>query len=405
MRYASAVAFRRALEDRLKVLAIADPTRLARDHKRIAYDRMLARLVATAPGDWVLKGGFAMDLRLRDRARTTKDVDLAWHAEDDALTDALLDAAATDLGDHFVISLERTDAQPDLGGSHRFHVAVSLAGRPFESFLLDVGTYDDPVAGYETLTTPDLLGFAGVAPVTVPALPLATQVAEKLHAYTRTYEGGRPRTRTKDLIDLALVAALFPLDAHELRTAIDTVFARRATHQPPDALPTPPPTWRTATANSPRPSNSATTSTQATQLPPRCSTPSYNTTSRPRRGIRATKSGTEAFPPFNRPVRMGSEPSPERVTPGRRSRPILAITYKAVSGVREQSRVDYIFSDAAENSGRTSEVDGHKRPLSAAFYKVRSLPGCVNPDKGPARRPDDCLHAGMPNAERIWSAC
>ena len=44
MRYASAVAFRRALEDRLKVLAIADPTRLARDRKRIAFDRLLARM-------------------------------------------------------------------------------------------------------------------------------------------------------------------------------------------------------------------------------------------------------------------------------------------------------------------------------------------------------------------------
>jgi hypothetical protein len=247
VRYASAVAFRRALEDRLKVLAIADPTRLARDRKRIAFDRLLARLMATAPGDWVLKGGFAMDLRLSDRARTTKDIDIAWHADQDALAEALLDAAATDLGDFFVVSLERTDAQLNLlGGAHRFHVIVSLAGRPFENFLLDIGTHDNPVNGFERLTTPNLLGFADIAPVIVPALPLATQVAEKLHAYTRTYENGRPSSRTKDLIDLALVSGLFPLGALELRTAIDAVFARRATHQPPDALPAPPPTWRTA---------------------------------------------------------------------------------------------------------------------------------------------------------------
>jgi hypothetical protein len=36
MRYASSVAFRRALEDRLKALAIADTTCLARDRTRIA---------------------------------------------------------------------------------------------------------------------------------------------------------------------------------------------------------------------------------------------------------------------------------------------------------------------------------------------------------------------------------
>jgi hypothetical protein len=265
--------------------------------------------VATALGDWVLKGGFAMDLRLSDRARTTKDVELAWHAEEDTLADALLDAAAADLGDCFVVSLERTDAQPDLlGGAHRFHVTVSLAGRPFESFRLDVGTHDGPVFGCETLTTPDLLGFAGIPPVTVPALPLATQLAEKLHDYTRTYGGGRPITRTKDLIDLALVAALFPLEAHELRTAIDALFARRATHQPPDAVPAPAPTWRTAVSL--QLSDSATTSTQAAQPPPQCSTLSYDTSSRPGRGIRATKSGTEASPRFVGRGRLGSEPSP-----------------------------------------------------------------------------------------------
>lgn len=229
------------------MLVGADQARLARDRKRIAFDRLLARLVATAPDDWVLKGGFAMDLRLSDRARTTKDVDLAWQAEEDAIAEVLLDTAATDLGDYFVVSLERTEAQPDLlGGAHRFHVTVSLAGRPFERFLLDVGTHDDLVPGREALITSDLLGFAGIPPVTVPALPLATQLAEKLHAYTRTYEGGRPSTRTKDLVDLALVAALFPVDASELKAAIDAVFACRAAHRPPDALPTPTPNWRTA---------------------------------------------------------------------------------------------------------------------------------------------------------------
>lgn len=104
-------------------------------------------------------------------------------------------------------SLERADASPDpMGGAHRFRVTASLAGRPFEAFVLDVGVQDAPGTGVELLTTPDLLGFAEIEPVTVPALPLAVQVAEKLHAYTRVYDGGRAGTRTKDLIDLALIA-------------------------------------------------------------------------------------------------------------------------------------------------------------------------------------------------------
>lgn len=245
MRYPTAAAFRRALEDRLKSLAGNDPARLARYRKRVVFDRLLARLVAAAPSAWVLKGGFALDLRLADRARTTKDVDLAWHAEEHDLLDALLDAAGRDLDDHFVFSLERADTAPDLlGGAHRFRVTASLAGRPFEAFVLDVGVHEGQSAGEDLLTTPDLLGFAGIPRVTVPTLPLAAQVAEKLHAYTRTYEGGRGSTRTKDLVDLALIAQLFPMEAKTLRTEIDDVFARRATHEAPGALPPPPADWR-----------------------------------------------------------------------------------------------------------------------------------------------------------------
>jgi len=38
--------------------------RIARERKRVAFDRLLARLIAVAPGRWILKGGFALDLRL-----------------------------------------------------------------------------------------------------------------------------------------------------------------------------------------------------------------------------------------------------------------------------------------------------------------------------------------------------
>lgn len=245
MKYHSAIAFRRALEERLKVRAGGDSARIARDRKRIAFDRMLARLVVAAPDAWVLKGGFAMDLRLADRARTTKDVDLAWFAEEGELLDTLIDAAALDLGDYFTFGLERADISADLmGGAHRFRVTASLAGRLFEGFVLDVGVQDALGTGVELLTTPDLLGFAEIEPVTVPALPLANQVAEKLHAYTRVWEGARVSTRTKDLIDLALITRLFPLEAREVREAIDTVFTHRATHEPPTALPPPPAQWR-----------------------------------------------------------------------------------------------------------------------------------------------------------------
>jgi len=43
----------------------------------VAFDRFLARLGKGEPEAWIAKGGFALQLRLGDRARTTKDIDLS----------------------------------------------------------------------------------------------------------------------------------------------------------------------------------------------------------------------------------------------------------------------------------------------------------------------------------------
>jgi predicted nucleotidyltransferase component of viral defense system len=245
MKYGSPIAFRRALEERLKAHSGGDGARLARDRKRVAFDRMLARLIAVAPNNWLLKGGFALELRLADRARTTKDIDLEWCTAEDNLLDTLIDAASHDAGDFFDVSIERSTMTADrLGGSHRFRVVVSLANRHFETFVVDVGTTNQPVTAIESLTTADLLSFAGIEPVTIPAVSLTQQIAEKLHAYTRTYEGGRTSSRTKDLIDLALIADCFVLDAGDLRQAVEMTFAGRGTHDLPQSLPAPPPEWR-----------------------------------------------------------------------------------------------------------------------------------------------------------------
>ncbi|MCP9486309.1 MAG: nucleotidyl transferase AbiEii/AbiGii toxin family protein [Gaiellaceae bacterium MAG52_C11] len=115
MRYRDAAAFRQALEQRLKARAAGDGARIARDRKRVAYDRLLARLNAAAPDRWLLKGGFALDLRLHERARATRDVDVEWQAAEEELLDVLIDATSIDVGDYFAIQVERTTVPPDRG--------------------------------------------------------------------------------------------------------------------------------------------------------------------------------------------------------------------------------------------------------------------------------------------------
>ena len=93
---------------------------------------------------------------------------------------------------------------------------------------------------------PELLSFAGIPPAEVPARPLEQHVAEKVHAYTRSYVGGRPSTRVKDLIDLVMISSLFDFQTGRVSRALQAIFAARSTHTLPASLPPPPAQWRAA---------------------------------------------------------------------------------------------------------------------------------------------------------------
>jgi hypothetical protein len=195
-----------------------------------------------APERWLLKGGFALDLRLADRARATRDVDIEWRAAEDELADTLLDAAALATDDFFTFAIERAGIPPErLGGAHRFRVTAGLAGRVFETFLLDVGISAVPVEEHDTLTS-DLLAFAEVDPVEIPAILLERHLGEKLHAYTRRYRDDQPSSRAKDLIDIVLIRELERFELERLRREIIRVFEVREAQTPP-SLPMPPREW------------------------------------------------------------------------------------------------------------------------------------------------------------------
>jgi len=248
MKYQTASGFRTALEERLRTVAREHgQDALTRQRKLVVFDRLIARLLAVAPDRWIIKGGLALDLRLGDRARTTRDVDIARQDDEEAATADLLAAQGIDLGDHFTFSIERTarlDTATD-GAAVRYRAVADVAGRRFDSVIIDIG-FDDPLLeSPDILLGPTFLTFAGIEPVAVPALPLQQHIAEKVHAYTRTYDRGRASTRVKDLVDLALIRSAGSFDAGSLRSALDQTFITRATHPLPPTLPPPPSGWTT----------------------------------------------------------------------------------------------------------------------------------------------------------------
>ncbi len=126
----------------------------------------------------------------------------------------------------------------------RYHISTYLAGRRFEELTVDIGFGDPLIVAPERLRGPDLLSFAEIEAAEVPILPLEPHVAEKVHAYTRGYAGGRASTRVKDLVDLVLMPSQFPFEGRRLRRALGATFGARGTHPLPSALPPPPDAWR-----------------------------------------------------------------------------------------------------------------------------------------------------------------
>ena len=92
------------------------------------------------------------------------------------------------------------------------------------------------------MTGDDLLGFAGISPAQVLAIPKPQQFAEKLHAYTRPWTD-RVNMRTKDLVDLVLMIETHGVAPAEIAVAVGATFAKRTTHTIPRELPDPPAIW------------------------------------------------------------------------------------------------------------------------------------------------------------------
>ncbi len=241
--------FRVSVDDRLRREAATAGRPLNRMRSLLVMERFLVRMVAVAPDAFVLKGGLALELRL-SRARTTRDVDVLALGDGDAAEALMRDAAGfvPDPPDHIVFAVDPNAGAPEIDGDgvryngRRFRVTPTIASRPFgDPFGVDVAIADAVVGAPDMLEGSDFFDRYGMSRLRVPAYPLPTHLAEKLHALT--LPRSQPNSRLKDLVDVALLSALDGHDAPLLRHAIDRTFAFRASHPVPERLPEPPREW------------------------------------------------------------------------------------------------------------------------------------------------------------------
>jgi hypothetical protein len=245
MNYTSGRAFRQALETRLRQQSQRTASPLVRLRKLVAFDRLLARLALSQPALWLLKGGLALQLRLAEKARLTKDVDLLL-CQPLADSRALLQrGTSVDLGDWFAFEIAEATPAPEHTRAtvRRFPVRSLLDGRTFEDFHVDIGSGTPVIGVADMLVMPPLLAFAGLEATAFPAYPLTQHIAEKVHAYTLPHPSGEG-TRVRDLVDLLLIAGHASFQFRPLQQAMAATFTSRQTHVIPDLLPEPPEGWR-----------------------------------------------------------------------------------------------------------------------------------------------------------------
>jgi hypothetical protein len=250
-KYATAGSFRRALEERLKRISHTDQIDINRLRRQISFDRLLARLFHDQAAPWVLKGGYALELRFK-AARATVDIDLTMGRIDatagsrdvnQVVREMLQVAASLSLGDWFeyTIGSPVMDLTAAPYGGARYPVEVRMDGRVFAKFHLDAGIGDIVTHPVENIGTRDWLAFAGIAGSRVQLIAREQQFAEKVHAYSLPRD--HPNSRVKDLVDMALLVGDSTLDRKRLLEALRLTFERRKTHSLPNLLEAPPVVW------------------------------------------------------------------------------------------------------------------------------------------------------------------
>ena len=245
MPYETPAALRAALEARLLNESRENLVDLQRLRRRAVFERVLVRLVAEHPGMWIVKGGIALEVRMQERARATKDLDLAIRQEEidgEKLRELVIAALNSDEeGDGFTFVVGQARAiSAEMGGHSgwRFAIICSLAGREFATVRIDIVPRTAEFVDTYKTRLPGALAFAGYPVGEIEVIGIEQHFAEKLHALTKTY-GDRPNSRVRDLADLVLLMEEGFGDLPSLRHVVEVVFEDRSTHPVPIELPDP----------------------------------------------------------------------------------------------------------------------------------------------------------------------
>lgn len=230
-------AFRKSLEEDILLLNGKTGVPISRYRKIIAFKRLLARLIVVDQDGWVLKGGYMMELRFHQKARSTKDIDLLFVKPEAEIQKILRQASRVNIADWFSFEIGEPDFDNQRGEKTvRYLVNAFLDSRTFEPFHIDINNHDQIHSKPKFVDSGEILSISEFPPFKIPCYSFEQQIAEKFHALTRSYKSGAV-SRVKDLVDILLIANTKKISFTRLRKYLFSTFENRKTHEIPMNVP------------------------------------------------------------------------------------------------------------------------------------------------------------------------
>ena len=250
-KYKTPEDFRRALDEKMRKISNSEGKTINEIMYKIAFDRFLARVFYKNNKNWVLKGGYSLELRFKDISnisRTTTDIDFALKApsytSEKQIWDLLQEIAKCDLTDwfNFTVGAPKKELTMPTYGGWRFPVTSRVGTREFNRFNVDISIAESFLSTPKWEKGNDFLSFAGIKPPKILIISAEKQFAEKIHAYTNPQIFNNSRTR--DLIDLVIYIDHGFKSSTNLKKEISLTFKTRDTHDVPRVILEPPIDWK-----------------------------------------------------------------------------------------------------------------------------------------------------------------
>lgn len=190
----------------------ADREELPQSRVRRAVSFMLVALPLDRSLDeegnplFLVKGGVSMELRLKMRARTTKDLDTVYRGTFEHWLDSLDNALVEDIDD---FSYSRDEPVQIRGTStFRVNVIIDFKGKRWGKVQLEVAPVEvEDVLDIDRVEPFDIGQFGLESPGQISVVGLPYLIAQKLHACTEVFDG-QENERVHDLMDLLLARDL-----------------------------------------------------------------------------------------------------------------------------------------------------------------------------------------------------